>query len=133
MDARKFGFPKSRRIRRNGEYQYVYRRGRAVSCERMTLFAAKSRYGARAGFSVGKKIGNSVARSRAKRLLKESYRLQIGGVKSGQMLVFVARPPIKGAKLMQVYKDMAELLKRAGCLKAKMDDEKSADGPYKGV
>ncbi len=87
----------------------------------MVLIVAKSRGKTRAGFSVGKKVGNSVKRSRAKRLLRESYRLQLPMIRNGLSLVFVAKAPLVETPFDQVQSVMAQLLSKAGCYQNDMD------------
>jgi len=68
----------------------------------------------RVGISVSKKVGNSVVRSRVKRLISESYRLNRKNLKNGYDLVFVARNAIKGKRYNEVESSVINLLKRAG-------------------
>ena len=110
-----YSYPKSMRLRRNAEFQYVFRKGQSVANAQMVLLVAKCRGPARVGFSVGKKVGNSVMRSKVKRWMRESYRLLAPGVRPKVQLVFVARSA--QASYQTIYKGMEALLKRGGCLK----------------
>lgn len=113
----KYAYPKSMRLRRSSEFQYVFRRGRSVANGQMVLLVAKCRGPARAGFSVGKKVGNSVMRSRVKRWMRESYRQLAPGVRPKVQLVFVARAQSAQSSFHAIYAGMQSLLKRGGCLK----------------
>jgi ribonuclease P protein component len=116
-----FSFNKSHRLLKNAQFQYAYRRGRSYSHQSMVLIVAKSRGKTRVGFSVGKKVGNSVKRSRAKRLLRESYRLQRPMLRSGLSLIFVAKAPLLETPFAQVQTIMGQLLGKAGCYRNELD------------
>ena len=66
------------------------------------------------GISVSKKVGNSVVRSRSKRLIYESYRLNKDKIVAGNDLVFIARSSINEKKYSDVESAMINLFKKAG-------------------
>ena len=66
------------------------------------------------GISVSKKVGNSVVRSRSKRLIYENYRLKEQYLIKGYDFIFVARSKMKGQNYQAVSKSMDNLLKKAG-------------------
>jgi ribonuclease P protein component len=69
------------------------------------------------GVVTSKRIGNAVERSRARRLLRESFRLHQNEFKQPVELVLVARPSIAGRGFAGVEKDFLTALHRAGLLK----------------
>lgn len=69
------------------------------------------------GIVTSKKIGAAVARSRARRLLRESFRLHQHDLAEPVELVLVARNSIAGKKFADVEKDLLAVLKRAGLWK----------------
>ena len=71
----------------------------------------------RLGVVVGKKVGGSVIRSRAKRLLRESFRLHQHELSQPLDLVLVARPSIVEKDFSGVERDFLTTLRQAGLLK----------------
>jgi ribonuclease P protein component len=69
------------------------------------------------GVVTSKKIGGAVERSRARRLLRETFRQHQHELSQPVELVLVARNSIAGKKLADVEKDFLTALNRAGLLK----------------
>ena len=71
------------RLKKNIEFRIVYRRGKSLANDLLVLYIYKNKRNKdehghpynKVGISVSKKVGNSVVRSRSKRLITESYRL----------------------------------------------------------
>ena len=72
---------------------------------------------ARVGVVVSRKVGNAVRRSRARRLLRETFRLHQHELAQPVDLVLVARPSIAGKRLDAVEHDFLRTLRQAGLLK----------------
>ncbi|MEQ8154871.1 MAG: ribonuclease P protein component [Clostridiaceae bacterium] len=113
------------KIGKNIEFRHVYRRGKSLSNENLVIYIynnGKNRNSDnvkfnRVGISVSKKVGKSVVRSRVKRLISESYRLNCNDLKEGFDFVFVARVAIKDKSYWDIEKSMKNLFKRAGLIK----------------
>ena len=69
------------------------------------------------GVVTSKRIGGAVERSRARRLLRESFRQHQNELVQPVEMVLVARPSIAGRGFAEVEKDFLTTLQRAGLLK----------------
>jgi ribonuclease P protein component len=68
-------FTRSQRVRRRREFQRVFDEGFRVSSRYFTLLVASgTKPPARLGIVASRKLGNAVARNRAKRLIREVFR-----------------------------------------------------------
>lgn len=113
---------KKEKIRKNAEFRAVYRRGRSFSNQYLVLYVYRNNKELnnkdinRIGISVSKKVGKSVIRSRVKRLISESFRLNNEGLKKGHDLVFIARSTSKDRNYKEIESAVKNLLKKAGLL-----------------
>jgi ribonuclease P protein component len=71
----------------------------------------------RVGIVTSKKIGGAVERSRARRLLRETFRLHQHDFERPIDLVLVARNSIAGKKMAEVERDFLEAMRRAKMVK----------------
>lgn len=113
------------RLRKNNEFKVVYRRGKSLANNLLVLYIYNNKKNKaedrltynKVGISVSKKVGNSVVRSRSKRLISEGYRLNEKDIKTGYDFVFVARSAIKGKSFFEVEDAMKKLFLKAGLYK----------------
>jgi len=122
---RRFGFPASERLRTDREFRDVVRKGARLSTPHYTVYRDSLGGEKRqVGISAWKRAGGAVARNRAKRLLREFYRMHKGFFPMGTRTAIVVRKPPEGAVLSSVCAELLPaLLRRWGC------DEGSPCGP----
>ena len=102
-------------MKRHKEFRFTYRTGRQVGGGSFVLVTARNRKDkVQVGFSVSKKIGNSVMRNRAKRRLKAAFSPLLPRVNPGSNLIFIARSGSLTAPFMAIQKSMVTALQRAG-------------------
>lgn len=110
------------RLKKNFEFTTVYRRGRSFANDLLVMYILKNKKNKdkeldlynKLGVSVSKKVGNSVIRSRCKRLVSESFRLNYDSIVRGYDFVFIVRNPMKDKNYFEVEKAMVSLFKKAG-------------------
>lgn len=112
-------FPRARRIKQGRDFLRAKTQGRRLVCGCLILnwLPLPAAPASRLGAVTSRKIGNAVARNRARRLLREAFRLHQNALPSPVDLVLVARASIVGKKFSDVERDYLSALQRAGLLK----------------
>lgn len=105
-------------IKDNKTFKILYNRGSSVVSKQVIIYFKKNNLGInRYGITVSKKIGGAVQRNRAKRLIRESYRLMEDKVLVGYDFIFVCRTAINECKRQQLDKSMWYVLNKAKVIK----------------
>lgn len=107
-------------LRNKKDFSRLYNKGKSAGSKYVVLFYIKNDLPyIRRAFLASKKVGNSVRRNRARRLMKESYRKISDRIEDGYDILFIARNNINDTKCQNVEKSMREVLKKAKLLKLK--------------
>ncbi len=113
-----YSLNKSRRIRKNNEYRLVYKYGKFDVGRLCVIYRMPvAKQPTRIGFVTGKKVGCAVERNRARRLMKEVYRLHQHEIREGFHIVVVGRSGIKEATYEKVEKEMMYLLRKGNLIR----------------
>ena len=104
-------------LRKDSDFGSIYKKGKSVGDRFVVVFSRKNNlpYN-RTAFLASKKVGNAVARNRARRLMKESYRSLSDQFQTGYDIIFIARNTIKNSKCADVKKSIEAATKKAGIL-----------------
>lgn len=101
-------------LRKREDFNAIYNKGKSIPERYIVFFFKKNDLSYnRIAFLASKKVGNSVQRNRAKRLMKESYRLSCKGITEGYDMIFIARKTINGKKFDDVDRSLKNAVKRA--------------------
>lgn len=107
-------------LRKQNEFSKIYNKGKTITSEYVVVFYIKNELGYnRRAFIASKKIGNSVKRNRARRLIREFYRKNNDNLKKSCDYIFVAKRKmiLKKAKSHDVEKSLTKVLSSKNILK----------------
>jgi ribonuclease P protein component len=98
-------------LRDKKDFSALYNRGKSVGERCLVLIYRKNGLSySRRAFLASKKVGNSVKRNRARRLMKEAFRSFDEDLKKGYDVLFIARQSIINLKCQDVTKSMKSAL-----------------------
>jgi len=88
-----YGLPKSCLLRKGGEFEQVYKKGKRLYGGGFTLIHTPNELGFnRLGISIHRRIKGAVKRNRIKRIIRESFRLQRDAYPQDDDIVFAVKP-----------------------------------------
>ncbi len=118
-EARRLRLRRAARLQQQRDFMRVRQRGQrlALGCLIANWHSLPEGARPRLGVVTSRKIGGAVVRSRARRLLRESFRQHQNEFTQPVELVLVARNSIAGRNFAEVEKDFLTTLRRAGLLK----------------
>ncbi len=108
-------FPKTDRILKRDVFRRVYEEGRKIQFRYFTAFVlTKQNDRARIGITTTRKMGNSVERNRARRLVREAFRRNKWLVPQGVDIVINAKRSLVEAAYRDFESEFITFLQRAG-------------------
>jgi ribonuclease P protein component len=112
-------FARSARIKQGRDFARVRQAGdrMVVGCLIANWQRLPAGAPSRLGVITAGRIGNAVVRTRARRLMRETFRLHQRDLAAPVGLVLVARPSIVGRRFAEVERDFLTTLRRARLLK----------------
>ena len=107
-----FQFRKAEHLTRKKEFERVFDEGKVFKNDKAVLYVIPNDFQqSRLGLVVSKKVGNAVRRNRAKRLLREAYRLNKHLLKTHVDIIAIPRHPFSSdLKLSDVEDGFKNLL-----------------------
>jgi ribonuclease P protein component len=118
MPAKRFTFPKSRRLIQSAEFEHVKKNGH-VHRGRLLLIGVVSSNDAgpfRAGFVTSRALGSAVVRNRVRRFLREIVRNHQREIVDGLWIVTIARVSAARVAYEQLEAEWLRLARRASIL-----------------
>ena len=104
-------------VKENREFSRIYKKGKSFVSPVLVTYVIKTRSDkVRYGITTGKKIGNAVKRSRARRVIRASYYQLYSKLNSGYDIIFVARGKTPFVKSQVVLSSMQKQLEQAGVI-----------------
>lgn len=110
--------PRNRRLKDRRQFLRARAEGRRVAkgCLIANWLALPPGSPSRIGVITGRKLGNAVLRNRARRLLREAFRMHQQDLREPVDLILIARASIVGRNFSEVDRDFQSLLRQAGLL-----------------
>nr|WP_325212004.1 ribonuclease P protein component [uncultured Oscillibacter sp.] len=102
-------------LKKNHEFRRLYQKGASAVAGSMVLYCRKNRLGHnRLGVTVSVKLGNAVKRNRARRRLREVYRLNSPRLRQGWDIILVARGRTPAASWKELNDSFSRLARKLG-------------------
>ena len=110
------------RLRKNSQFMFIYKHGKASHGANLTVVYLKTKIQPyKVGFTVSKKIGKSVVRSKIKRRLTECFNRVQKFVDSSYNYVFISKSGIENLSFFEMLEEMKKVLKKANLYNEKID------------
>ncbi len=111
-----FGFPKSARLLKRGEFRRVYDQGSRVTSSSFALFFATRSsdpgLSPRIGFTTPRALGKAVVRNRIKRRMREAVRLEMPQLTEPMDYIFHPRRSVLGVTFPQLRREVVRIFRK---------------------
>ena len=119
---------RKQRLTRSALFDETYGQGRCQRGRLMNLWLRSGEGAAlRLGVVTSRRVGRAHFRTRARRLMREAFRLNRGRFHGDVDVILVARSTIVGVRRKDVEADLLALARRAGILKTEDRGQRTAD------
>ena len=107
---------KQYRLKKRKSFNYIYKKGKHYGNDMLTLVFVYARMrDIKVGFSVSKKVGNSVVRHKVIRRMREAVKPLVPLIKENHSIIFVAKEGLDKFKPVDIQNSMEQVLVKA-CL-----------------
>lgn len=107
-------------LKENYEFRRMYQKGASAVAGSMVVYCRRNRLGHnRLGVTVSAKLGHAVVRNRARRRLREVFRLNQGHLRQGWDMILVARGRTLTASWKELNDTFLRLCRKLDLLEAK--------------
>lgn len=104
------------RLKKNYQYNYVYKHAQSVADKNFVLLYCKSNKSqSQIGFSVSKKYGHAVCRNRIRRQMKAAVSAVMPNLKNGFNMVLVPRQS-RAYRFEEIVESTQKLFSKAGLM-----------------
>lgn len=114
--AVRYRFPKREHLTRGADFTRIRAEGKRLGGRLLALSWLNNSTveETKVGFITSRKLGRAHVRNRARRLMREAYRLNRNKLRQPLYIILVARPAIVGRTFREVEAELLELWRRAG-------------------
>ncbi len=100
------------RLKKRKTFNYIYRNGKRLSGDFVNIFYCPTG-GMKIGFSANKKVGNSIVRHRAVRLMREGVKPLLNKLNTKNNYIFIAKEGLQKQHLLYITLDIEKTLKNS--------------------
>lgn len=99
-------------LRKNEDFKKIYKSGKNYWNRNLILYVRKNDLDYnRVGYSITKKVGNSVVRNKIRRRMKEIYRLNLLNIKEGYDFIFIPKKNVTDISYQELESAMLHIIK----------------------
>ena len=117
---------KEQRIKKNPEFQQVFRHGASMANRQFVLYHMKKtdQTAFRLGLSVSKKIGNAVVRNQVKRYIRQVFLELSPQLKQDEDYIVIARKPAADLDFHQTKSSLIHVMGKSKVLDKRINSKK---------